>query len=101
MVAEVVRDDESVNELVPLNRACRLFATNPSVVTIIRWFTRGVIGPDRKTRVVLKAKRIGGRTFITRKAADDFIRALNAESVTSATIPVGDASKALQALLSP
>ena len=59
-----------------------------------------MIGPDRKTRIVLKAKRIGGRTFITRKAADDFLHALNAEPVATATIPTGDASKALQALLS-
>ncbi len=82
----------------PLTKAGRLFDSNPSVPTLIRWTTRGILGPDRTTRVYLRSKLIGGRRFIERAAADDFIAALNATPRTVTPLRKGNSSKALESL---
>lgn len=94
MVAEPLNTEKPY----PLTKAGRLFDSNPSIPTLIRWTTRGILGPDRKTRVYLRSKLIGGRRFIERAAAEEFIAALNATPRTVAPLRKGDSSRALERL---
>ena len=94
MIAEPL----TMEKAFPLTKAGRLFDSNPSVPTLIRWTTRGILGPDRKTRVYLRSKLVGGRRFIERAAAEEFIAALNATPRLVTPLRQGNSTKALEAL---
>jgi len=94
----MVAESPTAEKPVPLYKAGKLFDSNPSIQTLIRWKSSGILGPDRKTRVVLRSKVIGGRCFIEPSAAREFIAALNARAAAEASAgSAGNESKALEA----
>ena len=78
-------DDDNVNDdLFPIGDAPNHFPRQPNGKkvnrsTIYRWITRGVWNRGKTKRVHLAVLRIGGRTYITTSAIQDFIRKINDE----------------------
>ena len=79
-----------------------LFPGRPSVQTVTRWMLTGIKGPDGQM-LKLQSFKAGGRRYITREAAAEFIAASNEDapprrSATDAARQSAEASRALEAL---
>jgi hypothetical protein len=83
---------------VSVSKACKLFDTNPSLQTLLRWHDVGVLAWDRKTRVRLRMTLIGGRKFVYPSAVTEFLAALNDPRLATTQLKPGEASKPLEAL---
>ncbi len=65
-----MKASSTIQEVVPLVAVADLCPSRPSRRTIHRWIERGVAGGVKLEGVV----RSGGRTFITKKAIERFLR---------------------------
>lgn len=81
-----------------LTQAAKLFDSNPSIQTLLRWIGTGVLGPDRQTRIRLRAITIGGRKFVEPSAARDFVAACSTSEPAPGPPQSGQSSKALESL---
>lgn len=63
-------------DLVPIAEAPHLVPGNPSLATLRRWQLDGVLSA-RGERIKLQTTRIGGRVYVSRRAIDEFLQALN------------------------
>jgi hypothetical protein len=75
--------DPSIENLVPLSKACRLINPSRPVhnATIWRWVKRGV------ARVKLEAIRIGGVHFTSHEAIARFLNNLNRHAPNAVPLP--------------
>lgn len=62
-----------MNDLVPLKESAPLFGIEVSRHTVRNWAVRGV-SDRRGGRVKLACVRVGGRLYVTREAAQEFLR---------------------------
>lgn len=100
LAAEPVQDHpeyDAGERPLPLSKAPKLFASNPSIGTLWRWMQDGITAPNGE-RVRLRFTLIGRRRFIEPIAAREFLAACNAAPATQQAAPKGAATAALVAL---
>jgi hypothetical protein len=73
--------DVAHNQPIPLRQAARDYFGNPSNATLWRWMLKGVKGVRLSTIV------IGGRRYLTRAAAEEFIHATTAAANRGERMP--------------
>lgn len=87
---------ENQTEPIAINDVGGLLPGRPSIPTIWRWVTKGLLGPD-STRIKLPTVRIGGRRFVDPAALESFLAALQQDPSPAAAKTSQEADAARRA----